>query len=169
MVGIISAVFVGTAAAQPRGLRLIPATTDAMGEAVPIGSLAVTMPSTTYVAGDIVSYEAGDASVRSARVIARLMNGTSETQYRLKFDQADMAQLQPLPEQAILGRVEIVIPLAGYALNAIRTPIGLSLGVVLPLAAGIASLIIDARRRWRAALYESTFYPGPGFSTDRSA
>lgn len=166
---VAAAVVVAVATLQPRGLQLVSVSDSRMAKAVPKDSLAISVPAASYEIGDIVAYESNDDTLVLSRIVGRSIDGLRPTTYRLKDDEAASFKRERVNHQYIRGRVELSVPVLGRILTFLRTPLGFAGFVVIPLVVVFMLGLNDARRRWRLEMYESTFYPGPGYSTQPHA
>lgn len=114
----------GTAVPMPFGVGVSVVLSGSMETALSVGDLLIIQESDTCAVGDMVVYQDGrDAVVH--RVIE--MDGDMIT---TKGD-ANNASDEPFHKDRILGKVVCAIPIIGYLVSVIKTPIGTVLLLVL--------------------------------------
>jgi len=117
-----------------------------MEPAIPLGSVAVVVPvdATAIEAGDIVTFRSPEnpSLVVTHRVVE--VNGPPEARlYRTKGDANNEVDLEPIPEESILGQVRLHIPYLGYLAQYIRTRQG---WIYLVLVPGGAMVLMELVR-----------------------
>jgi signal peptidase len=146
--------------------RLIPAighpvlivAGPSMEPAIPLGAaviLADVAPEALRV-GDVVSLRSGPSQAIFTHRITRVVERDGSPWIETRGDANAAADASLTPASAILGRVAVTLPVAGYLLTLLSSPIGivfaLSLGGVLLVAGWLLDDLIDARRRRRVAV-----------------
>jgi signal peptidase I len=110
-----------------------------MGTAVPIGAAAIldTVPSSSLAVGDVVSLRSGPERAIFTHRVIRLAERDGTLWLETKGDANPTADPSLTSSDAVLGRVGVVIPYAGYLLTLYSAPSGIvfvvSLGMVLLL------------------------------------
>lgn len=124
-----------------------------MEPAIPLGSLVIVDegPPADLRIGDIVSFRADNGTSITHRV-ARLATVAGSAYFASKGDANTTADPQITPVSAVIGRVVWVVPVAGYLLVALATPVGflavlLSAATLLVLALLLEELAIERRAR----------------------
>ncbi len=104
--------------------------TGSMEPAVNVNDMVVIRAGAEYAPGDIVSYKSG-----SSLVTHRIAEVT-ETGYITRGD-ANNTDDGEIPKEAVVGRVVLVIPKVGYAIQFLQTPLGMLImtGALLLLVA----------------------------------
>jgi signal peptidase len=106
-----------------------------MGRAMPVGSLAITrlVDVRTITVGDIVSYR----TKNGARITHRVLDFGERDGHRVFHTKGD-TNATPDPEPLILNgevaKVDWVLPYVGFAIGWARSPAGVLLLVLVPLA-----------------------------------
>lgn len=140
--GLLLAVWTAVLGMRISGYELLSVQTDSMAPAIRAGEAVVVDAADRDIkAGDIVSFtsQRNPEVVITHRVVsADWKRGT----FIARGDSNDMTD-RPVPLQGLRGTVHRDIPLAGYALDALRHPLGITLAVYVP-ALGIISA--EARR-----------------------
>ncbi len=133
MVGVIALLL------SPRlvGAHLLVVQSQSMEPVVPMGALVVSLPvSTSEIAvGDVVTYESRDPGGGSGFVTHRVIERTGsgiDLRFVTKGDASEAADLDPVSPGAIVGRATLIIPLIGFLVVGIRTPLGFMVLIGLP-------------------------------------
>jgi signal peptidase I len=111
-----------------------------MGEAVPIGSAVVATPvdPRELAVGDIVSMQVGPQKAIFTHRIVRVVNRSGEVWIETAGDANPDPDPAIVPASAVIGRVGIVLPYAGYLLALLSTVAGLA------FVCGLGALIVTA-------------------------
>lgn len=146
--------------------RLIPAighpvlivAGPSMEPAISLGAaviLADVTPEAVRV-GDVVSLRSGPSQAIFTHRITRVVERDGAPWIETRGDANAAADPSLTPASAVLGRVAVTLPVAGYLLTLLSSPIGivfaLSLGGLLLVAGWLLDDVIDARRRRRVAV-----------------
>lgn len=107
----------GDAVPIPFGIGSAVVLSGSMEPEISVGDLLIISESKNYEVGDVVVYQDGRMAV-THRIVA-----ISEDEVITKGD-ANNTEDDPITIEQIKGKVVVAIPLAGYAVNAIKTPIG---------------------------------------------
>ena len=119
----------GDALPMPFGYGASVVLSGSMEPALSVGDLLIVRQQPAYEVGDIVVYQSG-----TTPVVHRILS-IDEEMVTTKGD-ANNANDEPFPITAIKGRVISAIPLVGYGVWALKSPIA----VVLMIAAGAVRL-----------------------------
>lgn len=111
-----------------------------MGEAVPIGSAVVATPvdPRELAVGDIVSMQVGPQKAIFTHRIVRVVERGNEVWIETAGDANPDPDPAIVPASAVIGRVGIVLPYAGYVLALLSTLAGLA------FVCGLGALLITA-------------------------
>lgn len=112
----------GNAVPMPFGVGAAVVLSGSMEPEISVGDLLIVAEHNSYEIGDVVVYQDGRMAV-THRIVA-----ISEDEVITKGD-ANNTEDDPITVEQIKGEVVLAIPLAGYAVNAIKTPIG-TLGIL---------------------------------------
>lgn len=107
----------GTAVPMPFGVGVSVVLSGSMEPALSVGDLLIVWESDDYAVGDTVVYQDGRSAVVH-RIIA--IDGDQIT---AKGD-ANNTPDEPFPRARICGKVILAIPVIGYLISVIKTPIG---------------------------------------------
>lgn len=146
------------------GAHLLVVQSQSMEPVVPMGALAVSLPvSPSEIAvGDVITYQSldlgGESGFVTHRVVERLGDGVG-LRFVTKGDASEAADLDPVPPSAIVGRAALVIPLIGFLVVGMRTPLGFLVIIGIPALAlligelrEIVSILRSQHRNRRAAV-----------------
>ena len=113
-----------------------------MADAIQPDDVIITHRQDAYKVGDIVTYQTGGMSV-THRIIAVHENG-----YRTKGDANNTDDGADIPQNAVVGKVVLVIPKIGAVIRFVRTPAGvLSLLAVIGLLLELPGITDFVRRK----------------------
>ena len=151
--------------------RVIPAVTGgatfvvgggSMEPAIPMGAVVIVTPVSAdqLVAGDVVSVKVGDKQAIFTHRITRLVDREGAIWLQTKGDANEDQDPSIIPATAVIGRVAVTMPYAGYAVRLLSTAQGVLflLALAMLTLAGawlLESLELDqaaARRAAAAAL-----------------
>jgi signal peptidase len=108
-----------------------------MEPAIPLGAVVMFRPvdATEIQEGDVITFRSpeGPGLVVTHRVI-RVSQQSGMHYFQTKGDANPEADLEPISEKAILGKVMFYIPYIGYLSQVVRQPVGWSLLIALPAA-----------------------------------
>ena len=108
-------------------LRVFIVSSGSMEPAIKTGSLVVTLPSSAYQIGDIVTYKTGKKDTTTHRLVA-----ADAGQYKTAGDANKAPDTSVVTGEQILGRVIYSLPQAGYLAAFAKTPPGFILFVIIP-------------------------------------
>jgi signal peptidase len=127
-------------------LRIVQS--GSMEPTISTGSLVLVQAQERYAVDDIVTFRTGerDGIPTTHRIVADGLR-SGELVYTTKGDANEEADLEPVTQREIIGRVIVSAPYLGYLLDFARQPLGFMLLIVLP-----ALLIVfeEATSLWQA-------------------
>lgn len=107
-----------------------------MEPAVGVGSVVIVSPDTTYVNGDIISFDlqgTGKSVITHRIAYKEFPDGISgDPQYVSKGDANEDFDASKVANKNIIGRVRLVIPYLGYLASWAKKPWGFILLVIVP-------------------------------------
>lgn len=134
--------FSGQTAPTVLGFSSAIVLTGSMADAIQPDDVIITHRQDAYKVGDIVTYQTGGMSV-THRIIA-----IHENEYRTKGDANNTDDGVDIPQDAVVGKVVLVIPKIGAVIRFVRTPAGvLSLLAVIGLLLELPSITDFVRRK----------------------
>lgn len=130
------------------GAEALIVTSGSMGDAAPIGSVAVTrlVDGRSVSVGDVISFKYPTSRIPTTHRVIEVATQDGIPVFRTKGDANPAADPVPVPISGRVHRVERVVPYAGRIVVFARTPAG---GISLFLVP-IVGLFLDDRRRKRA-------------------
>lgn len=99
--------------------------TGSMSPDIEPNDVVISRKQSSYAVGDVITFESEGSSV-THRIVA-----ADEDGYRTKGDANNTADIQPIEQTAITGKVICVIPKVGAVIGFIRTPLGIFCFLVL--------------------------------------
>jgi len=116
-----------------RGFRILIVKSGSMEPAIKTGSLILIQKQPSYQIKDIVTY---GSLVRKDTLVTHRITAQDTTHSKLLFtlkgDANKSPDLNGVPPSAIIGRMLFAIPYLGYLIAFVKTPIGISIFVIIP-------------------------------------
>lgn len=116
------------------GWRFDAVTTSSMVPALKIGGLVIIRPvdPTLISTNDIITFESAVSAdiVITHRVIEVITN--NGLAFRTKGDANKDMDSRPIHPENVVGKLWLYVPLIGYAVSFIKTPLGLALCIMIP-------------------------------------
>ena len=119
-----------TGEAQPTvlGFSAAVVVTGSMSPAIEPGDLVVCRRAADYAVGDVIMFRSG-----AAIVTHRLVGGTAEG-FTTRGDANNVADTDPVPRGAVVGKVVFTVPKLGIFIEKLRTPLGMTALVLVGFA-----------------------------------
>ena len=113
-----------------------------MNPTISVGSIVVVQRQRQFQKGDIITYihPSNTSEYITHRIVGIRKEGNAIS-YQTKGDANSSADLDLIKKEAIWGKVNFTIPYFGYFIGFIKTKIGLTLAIILPLSFVVASEI----------------------------
>lgn len=130
------------------GWRIETVMSGSMEPAIPVGGMVILGPvsASSIQVGDIISYDNGQVEI-CHRVIA--VDEGDPARYITKGDANRSPDGTSVTPDKVTGKLVVTLPLAGYLINFVKTPLGLFFTILLPLLCIIGtelkSLIFDEK------------------------
>ena len=102
--------------------------TGSMSPAIEPGDLVVCRRAEDYVVGDVIMFRSG-ASLVTHRIVGDTPDG-----FTTKGDANNVADADPVPNGAIVGKVVFTVPKLGIFIEKLRTPLGMTVLVLIGFA-----------------------------------
>jgi signal peptidase len=117
------------------GRQTLVILSGSMSPAIPVGAAVIVehVDSASLSAGDVVAVRVGSAGTMVTHRVTRIVHRDDELWLETKGDANPSVDPALTPGSALIGRVGITLPLAGYLLRLLSVPAGI--GLVLSLAA----------------------------------
>lgn len=100
-----------------------------MSGSIEINDMIIIHAEDTYTTGDVITFYSGNSLV-THRIV-----GETERGFITKGDANNAADLYPVPITDVVGKVVLVLPGIGVIIEALRTPLGMT--VLLGIALGM--------------------------------
>ncbi|MEK7116711.1 MAG: signal peptidase I [Patescibacteria group bacterium] len=115
------------------GIKVLTVLSGSMEPSIHTGSLVLVKPTANYKIGDIVTFGLNTKTqIPTTHRIAEIRVQEGQTIYKTKGDANNAEDMKEVAVRDIIGKVYISVPLAGYAVDFVRKPLGLILIIVLP-------------------------------------
>lgn len=114
--------------------KLFTVMSGSMAQKIPVGSVVAVKPINEYHVGDVVTFNSTNSKDITTHRIYQINKGDAGSTYTTKGDANDAPDLQTISQNQIVGKVYAVLPLLGYVLAYIKTPVGLVLIIIIPSA-----------------------------------
>ena len=102
--------------------------TGSMSPAIEPGDLVVCRRSADYAVGDVITFRSG-ASLVTHRIV-----GDTPSGFTTKGDANNVADADPVPRGAVIGKVVFTVPKLGIFIEKLRTPLGMTVLVLIGFA-----------------------------------
>lgn len=126
---------------MPLGFGASVVLSGSMEPTLSVGDLLIVVPTDELAVGDVVVYTSSGAAIVHRIIELDTEGGTVVTR-----GDANNASDDPIPITAVKGKVVCVIPVLGYAVEAIKTPVATILLIVLAIWLMEASFRQDRAR-----------------------
>lgn len=103
-----------------------------MEPAIPVGSIVVSKPQTTYAIGDVITFRSGTGTETITHRIASINPGADEVSYTTRGDANEQTDIRPVIKSMVVGSTIASIPYLGYAVDFAKHPYGFILLVIVP-------------------------------------
>ena len=114
--------------------KLFTVMSGSMEPNVHVGSVAVVKPISHYQVGDVITFQGAGKADKTTHRIYSIANSGNQSIYTTKGDANDSPDGTPVYENQIIGKEFVSVPLLGYVLKYIKTPVGLVLIIIIPAA-----------------------------------
>jgi len=136
------------------GSNLLVVQSQSMEPAVSMGAVVVSrpLPASEIVAGDVITFKSTEGLGRLELVTHRVVEVDGEglgIRFRTQGDAVDEPDRDLVPGSNVVGKVWFAVPLVGFLLAFIRTPLGFALIVGIPalfVIAGEVVTLVEALR-----------------------
>ena len=99
--------------------------TGSMSPAIEPGDLVVCRRAADYAVGDVITFHSG-ASLVTHRIV-----GSTPDSYITQGDANNVADADPVPRGAVVGKVVFTVPKLGIFIEKLRTPLGMTVLVLI--------------------------------------
>lgn len=115
--------------------KILAVLSGSMSPTISVGSLAVVMPASEYKVGDIITFKQTDEASKKLTTthrISSIENSNGVPFFATKGDTNNAADNALISKEQIIGKYRFSVPLLGYLVKYIQTPIGLVLIIIIP-------------------------------------
>jgi signal peptidase len=109
------------------GIRTFTVLTGSMVPTIPINSSIITIPSTQYNVGDVITFK------REPLTVTHRIYAIKDGNFITKGDANKIADAQPVNKMMIIGKDVLILPSLGKFLNFVKTFPGILIFIVLPI------------------------------------
>lgn len=109
------------------GYRAYIVQSGSMEPAIPVGAVVIIKPSSTYNAGDVITYSQNGKNNVTHRIVE-----TKDGSFITKGDANEEADSVEVLADNIVGKSFLVLPYVGYLADFVKTPKGFVILVVIP-------------------------------------
>lgn len=141
-------------------VRVLAVETGSMRPSIPEGSLIFTRAKDRYSPDDIITFtpskKPAPATPITHRILTvRTVGGTTE--FITKGDSNTSADIDPVPQASVIGKVVFAIPYIGFPILFAKTVAGFTLLVIIPSTIIIYEEIRTIRREYGKRQFERRF------------
>ena len=111
--------------------RIYSVQTGSMEPAIKVGDLIFIKEEDNYKEGDIVTFFSGTGKSRTV-MTHRITESNTDDTYTTKGDANTVTDVDTVLKKDILGKYFFKIPLLGYPINFVRTPLGFLILIFIP-------------------------------------
>ena len=111
-----------------------------MSGSIEINDMVVIHREDSYAVGDVITFKSGDSLV-THRIVEETPDG-----FVTKGDANNAEDTRPVPPEAVVGKVVLVIPGIGLVIEYLRTPLGMTCLVLVGFLMIEIPAMIDRRR-----------------------
>ena len=130
---LVAILLIFSAFPLPGNYRVMVVSSGSMEPTIKTGSVVVVKPEKSYKIGDIITF--GPFSKNHPPTTHRIYDikiAGSKTFYITKGDANNAPDQKEISQEDILGKVILIIPWAGYAIETVKKPIGFLCIIILP-------------------------------------
>jgi signal peptidase len=114
--------------------KLYTVMSGSMEPKIPVGGLVAVRPVQQYVIGDVITYTVPGSREKTTHRIYAINSDENGSSYTTKGDANSDPDGTPVYPNQIIGKQFVVVPLLGYVINYVKTPVGLVLIIIIPSA-----------------------------------
>lgn len=114
-----------------QGLRSFVVVTGSMEPKIPVGSIIYTQNQLGYKVGDVIAFKNEKDMTVTHRIVGIDFN--EGTTYQTKGDANNTVDITPVPKEKVIGKLYLLVPQVGLLMNYVKTPLGFSLLIGIPV------------------------------------
>lgn len=148
----LGVLFTATALPIPGNYKVYTVLSGSMEPSIGTGSVVIVKPQGEYRVGDIVTAASGDPKTPVTHRITEIVEENDQTAFITKGDANENSDMDARERESIIGKVLFSIPLVGYPMAWVRTPMGFMFLVVVPgtiiVYRELSKISGEARKKW---------------------
>lgn len=102
-----------------------------MAPKFPTGSIVYSKAISSYNINDVITFKNDSGQIVTHR-ITKILKENSNVVYQTKGDANKIVDSTLVPQKNILGKIVFFVPYVGYLIDILKTPLGISLFIILP-------------------------------------
>lgn len=147
---VVGALFLASVLPIPGQIEMKIVKSGSMEPSIMTGGLVVIQPHADYGVGDVITFGKDTKThVPTTHRIIEMREENGRAVYTTQGDANEEADLAPVYEEEVIGRVVFSLPYAGYVLDFARQPLGFALLIAIPAAVVIMGEIAALFREFR--------------------
>lgn len=148
MLVVVAGLIILSSFDTPVKMRLFAVLSGSMEPTMPVGSLAVVFPQSTYTAGDIITVrgEKNPKETVTHRIIDIRQQPNEQNLYVLKGDANEEQDREAIPENRVVGKVLVHLPYLGRMISFAQTQQGFILMIVVPATILLYSELVAMKK-----------------------
>jgi signal peptidase len=128
-------------------VKILAVLSGSMEPAIHTGSVVIVMPAEDYKIGDVITFgEISKTKTPTTHRINDIKITGGQPIYITKGDANNMPDSREVQKGEVAGKVLFSVPYAGYAVNAVRKPVGFMAIVLIPSAMIITDEAIKIKK-----------------------
>ena len=112
--------------------QVLTVLSGSMEPAIKTGSIVVIKPVESYKIGDIITFGKNSSGTPTTHRIENIEVIEGRVLYTTKGDANNAPDTKTVTERDIIGKVLFTVPFVGYAVDAVKKPIGFMLIIIIP-------------------------------------
>jgi len=115
----------------PLSFKLFAVQTGSMEPTIKVGDLIFVKGQNNYKVDDVITYNSGFGASKTV-ITHRIVDINEDGTFKTKGDFNTAADIDSVSKQNIIGKYILRIPLLGYPINFVKTPLGFLILIVIP-------------------------------------
>lgn len=135
----------------PFGLRVFVVQSGSMEPAIKTGSIVIILPQKEYQEKDVITFLADpkanlkDLKSTVTHRIVKVNKDKNKVSYMVQGDANNASDREPIPASSVLGKVQLAVPWAGYAVAFTKTQVGFIMLVIVPATLIVYSELMNIK------------------------
>lgn len=144
------------------GMKIFTVQSGSMSPKIPIGSIVIIKPASSYKVGDIITFKSvKDLNEKNPKKttthrIVKIKFQKGKLQFITKGDANNAPDSQPVALKQILGKTVISLPLLGYLIGFANTQTGFIVLIVIPATIIIYSELLNIKKEIQKIINKSS-------------